>query len=138
MKALKLTVSFLLLSTCLITTSCTKDQVENYHDNTKEIITQGKWTVEYFFSDQDLTAQYDNYNFVFLGNGSLTAEGPGPELTGTWSMIRDANRNDVIRIQVNSQDPHFAAISEQWRVTGKTLQSVNMADGNNQLNIRKL
>ena len=52
-------------------------------------------------------------------------------------MIRDVNRNDVLRIQVNSQDPYYAAISEQWNVTGKTMQSVNMADGTNQLRIRK-
>ncbi len=137
MKALQLTVSLLLLSTCFLTTSCTKDQVENYRDNTKEIITQGKWTVEYLFSGQDLTDQYQNYDFEFLGNGTLSAQGPGPEISGTWSMIRDANRNDVIRIQINSQDPHFAAISEQWRVTGKTLQSVVMAEGSSQLHIRK-
>lgn len=138
MKTLKPTVSFILLLASLVFTNCTKDQQVNYSDTTKEIITQGKWTVEYFFIDQDLTSNYSHYQFVFLGNGTLTATGYGQAVNGTWNIIRDENRNEVLQILINSGDPSLNEINEHWNVAGKSFVKLSMVEGNNQLRLQKL
>ena len=139
MKIQNLTASFLLILAAFTFTNCTKEQVEDNASTTKEIITQGKWTVDYFFADQDITAQYSNYQFVFLGNGTVMAKGNQHELSGTWSMIRDVNYNDVIRINIDTQDPSMAELNDQWSVTNKSLATVVMQDGtSSQLRFKKL
>ena len=139
MKIQNLAASFLLILAAFTFTHCTKEQVEDNSSTTKEIITQGKWTVDYFFADQDITAQYSNYQFVFLGNGTVMAKGNQHELSGTWSMIRDVNYNDVIRINIDTQDPSMAELNDQWSVTNKSLATVVMQDGtSSQLRFKKL
>ena len=139
MKIQNLTASFLLILAAFTFTNCTKELVEDNASTTKEIITQGKWTVDYFFADQDITAQYSNYQFVFLGNGTVMAKGNQHELSGTWSMIRDVNYNDVIRINIDTQDPSMAELNDQWSVTNKSLATVVMQDGtSSQLRFKKL
>ena len=139
MKTSKLTVSFILLLSALFFSNCTKDQHENYASTTREIITQGKWSVEYFYGSHDLTTHYSNFQFQFSGNGTLTARSNNQELNGTWSMIRDVERNDVLNISINTGDPILAEINHQWKVTIKTLDKVSMSSKNScELKIKKI
>jgi hypothetical protein len=138
MKTTKLSLSFILLLSTLVFTNCTKDQQVNYSDTTNEIITQGKWTVEYFFADQDLTSNYSNYQFSFLGNGTLTATSNGQSVNGTWKTIRDENRNEVLQILINTGDPSLIEINEHWNVTTKTFVKLTMVEGNNHLRLQKI
>ena len=137
MKSSKLTAGLLLILSSLLFTNCTKDQNENYQSNTREIISQGKWSVDYFFAGQNLTSQYSSYKFSFTGNGTLKAFNGMNDLVGTWSMIRDVNGNDVIRILIDTQDPHLAELNAQWNVTNKTSNAVNMMATGSELRFKK-
>ena len=138
MRTIKLSVSFLVLLTALVFTNCTKDHQENYKETTREIITEGKWSVDYFFAGQDITSHYNNYQFEFLGNGSLTAFINNQQLSGTWNMIRDIDRNDVLQIHINSGDPSLAELNNEWNVTDKSFVKVSMKGGDSQLRFKKL
>ena len=138
MRTTKLSVSFTLLLSAFFFTNCTKDTQVNYTENTSEIITQGKWTVEYFFANQDLTAQYNNYQFTFLGNGTLTATNNTMQVHGNWRMIKDVDRKDILQINIITGDPNLVEMNEHWNVTDKTLLKLAMVEGNNQLRLRKL
>jgi hypothetical protein len=137
MKNVKLAVSLLILASTSFFTSCTPENLD-YISTTKEIISKGQWSVDYYYSGQDKTTQYSNYQFSFLANGSLVGAGSASSFTGTWSMERDVNRNDVIRITINSQEPHLMELNEQWNVTDKANDAVTMKEGNDELRIRKL
>ena len=138
MRTTKLSVSFTLLLSAFFFTNCTRDTQVNYTENTSEIITQGKWSVEYFFANQDLTAQYNNYQFTFLGNGTLTATNNTMQVHGNWRMIKDVDRKDILQINIITGDPNLVEMNEHWNVTDKTLLKLAMVEGNNQLRLRKL
>lgn len=125
---------FLLISIAFI--SCTPDQ--NYINTTKEIITQGKWSVDYYFAGQNKTADYTNYEFSFKGDGQVICQQASSLCTGTWGMIRDVSGKDVLTIQMNSAEPHLSQLSEQWNVTDKTLTEVAMKGNSTELHFKKL
>jgi hypothetical protein len=137
MKIQKLTAGLLLVFVSLLFTNCTKDQNESYKSTTSEIISQGKWSVDYFFSGQNITSQYGNYQFNFTGNGSLKASDGLNELSGNWKMIRDVNGNDVLQIRILTQDPYLSELNANWNVTDKQLGSVTMQVAENQLRFKK-
>ena len=116
MRTTKLSVSFILLLSAFFFSNCTRDTQVNYTENTSEIITQGKWSVEYFFANQDLTAQYNNYQFTFLGNGTLTATNNTMQVHGNWRMIKDVDRKDILQININTGDPNLVEMNEHWNV----------------------
>jgi hypothetical protein len=138
MKIQKLTVGLLLVASSILFTNCTKDQNESYKSTTREIISQGKWSVDYFFSGQNITSQYGSYQFNFIGNGSLKATDGLNELSGSWKMIRDVNGNDVLQIEILTQDPHLSELNANWNVIEKQPGSVSMQLAANQLRFKKI
>ncbi len=109
----------------------------DYTSSTKEVISKGKWSVEYYYAGQDKTAQYSNYQFSFTGNGNVTVSSGTNSVTGTWSTITDINRNEVLRMSLG-QEPHLQELNEQWCVSSKTIGNVTMKVNGNELRIRKL
>ena len=82
---------------------------------------------------------YNNYQFSFMGNGTVEGTSGTNTFTGTWGMLRDVNRNDVLIINIISQVPHLSVLSEQWSVTDKSSTMIVMQDGSSsQLHLRKL
>lgn len=130
--------SILIFFSFLFFTGCTPENF-NYPGTAKEIISQGTWSVDYFYAGQDKTAQFSSYHFTFTGNGTLTGANATNNFSGTWSMVRDVNRNDVIRISISSQEPYLTELNESWNVTSKDINVIAMQDGNNaQLRFKKL
>ena len=138
MKNLNRALSLLLLSATLFFTSCTKDQNENFQSTTKEFISAGKWSVDYYFAGSDKTLQFSNYQFVFTGNGTLTGTDGNNEFSGTWKTLRDVNRNDVLQITINSQDPGLTGLNLPWNVTAKSSLVISMKEGSDELRFKKL
>ena len=138
MKTLRLTAGLMLILSASIFTSCTKDQNETYESTTREFISQGKWSVDYFYAGSDRTAQFTNYQFNFLGNGTLTGTTGTNDFSGTWTVIRDVNYNDVLKITIQSADPQILDLNEQWNVVEKNNRLISMKDDNNQLRFKKL
>ena len=106
---------------------CTPDQ--DYISNTKEIISQGKWSVDYYFSGQNKTAQYTNFQFTFSLNGTVSCTDGTQSFNGSWAMTRDVNRNDVLLINMSNQQPNITQLNAQWNVTNQSTSLVDMTSG---------
>src|SRR5215218_6179203 len=118
MKTSKFFVGLLLLFTSISFVRCTPDQ--DFSTTTKDVISQGKWTVDYYYAGQDKTSQFNSYEFSFVANGTVSASTTSGEFTGTWALIKDVNRNDVIQINIPTQEPQLAELNELWNVTNRT------------------
>lgn len=111
------TVKFFAFLFVIISTSsffsCTPENLD-YGSGTKEMITGKQWLVDYYFEGQDKTAQFSNYKFSFVGDGTLTANDGNTSVNGNWSMITDVNRNDLLRINIS--ETHLQGLNEQWTI----------------------
>lgn len=137
MKSAKPALSFLLIviSTSLFT-SCTPESLD-YSATTREFISKGQWSVDLFFAGQDKTAQYSGYQFSFIGNGTATATNGVETVSGTWNVVRDVNRNEILSINMNTQN-QMQELNVQWNVTDKNNFIIAMKDGSNELRFKKL
>jgi len=116
--------------------SCTRENVD-YIDTTKEMITKAQWSVDYYFAGQDKTTQFSNYKFSFIGNGTVTADDGTNAVNGSWSMLKDANRNDVL--QINIQEAHLQDLNSQWTVVDLTSSGVLVMKGSDsEIRLKKL
>lgn len=116
--------------------SCTRESAD-YTSTAKEIISQGTWVVDYYYAGQNKTAQFSNYQFSFIGNGTVTALNGGNSFSGTWSVVTDVNRNEVLKINL-VQEPNLQELNNQWSVGDKTSLSVSMNVNGSELRFKKL
>ena len=116
--------------------SCTREPVD-YTSTAKEIISQGTWLVDYFYSGQNKTAQFNNFQFSFIGNGTVTVSNGANSFSGTWRMVTDVNRNEVLKINL-VQEPNLQELNNQWSVGDKSLRSVSMNVNGSELRFKKL
>jgi hypothetical protein len=114
--------------------SCTPENLD-YGATTKEMITGRQWSVDYYFAGQDKTAQFSNYKFSFIGNGTLTADNGTDPINGNWVMITDVNRNDVLKI--NIPEAHLQGLNEQWTVNLSSDVLIMKGSGS-EMRLRKL
>ncbi len=117
-------------------TNCSPDR--DYLFTTNEIITQGSWGVE-FYIDQDKTTQYKDFAFHFSGNGILQGTDGSNTVKGNWSVIRDADRTDLLTIALNEHN-YMPELNNTWNVTSKSSNAFKFQiKGNNtEFRIRKL
>ncbi len=101
-------------------------------------MTQGNWGVEFFVS-QDKTAQYGNYTFHFSGNGSLEGTDGRNTVKGNWNVIRDADRTDLLTINLNEHN-HMPELNNTWNVKSKSTNAFNfqLKGDRTEFRIRKL
>lgn len=134
MKAVKFFAPlFIIISTSLFF-SCTPENLD-YGSGTKEIITGKQWAVDYYFEGQDKTAQFSNYKFSFVGDGTLTANDGTASVSGNWNMITDVNRNDVLGINIS--ETHLQGLNEQWTVNLSSDVLIMKGSGS-EMRLRKL
>ena len=136
MKCKNLLVGLLLFIISNSFNRCTPDQ--DYSTSTKDILSAGKWSVDYYYAGQDKTTQYSNYEFNFQGNGVVTGKTANGEFTGNWALLKDVGYNDVVEIHINTQEPELQALNELWKVTGKSMSIISMNGSSMELRIRKL
>lgn len=113
----------LLLASFLLITSCKK------HDSDlalASIIAKGKWTVT-FMKDNgfNITPAYEDWEFIFLPNNTLTISDGIDDFTGSWT--EDAKRRKFTLV-INSAQIEFITISKEWDVDFKTPGRVTFKD----------
>ena len=128
--------SFLLFIVSVsFSTGCTTETLD-YTGTARENISQGKWSVDYCFADQDKTSQFSKYQFNFIGNGTLLVSNDSSSVSGSWSMVKDVNYNEVLRINID--EAYFQTLNNQWTVTGNDVGRLTMSGADRQLRFRKL
>lgn len=134
MKAVKFFAFLLLAISTSFFNSCTPETL-NYGSTTKETITKTSWSVDYFFDGQDVTAQFSNYKIHFAGNGTVTADNGTTSVSGTWNMVKDLNRNDVLNIAIS--ETHLQGLNDQWTVTQTTGDILTMKGASSEIRLKK-
>lgn len=137
MKSTKILAASLLFFS-FIFVSCIGDY--DYINTTKEIITRGQWTVDYYYAGQDRTADYSGYYLTFRANGTLECQRDADTYNGTWGVQKDANGEEsLLKIQLASSEPSLQELSLDWDVTEKNIGTVSLKNDTNgaQLRIRK-
>lgn len=138
MKTRKPFAFFLLACTTLFFISCTPSRQE-YLSSTKEIISTGKWTVNYFYTGQNQTSVLSNYRFSFQNNGIVICNLDSTNVSGNWSIVHDLNNNDVLVININSQQTYLMQLNASWNVTSLSTSEVGMKNANSaELQFRKM
>ena len=138
MKTRKHFAFLILLCTSLFFIRCTPSR-QDYLSSTKEIISTGKWTVNYFYSGQNQTSTLSNYQFSFQSNGIVICNVDSTTVSGNWSIIHDLNNNDVLVININCQQTYLMQLNASWSVTNKSTSEVGMKNANSaQLQLRKM
>lgn len=135
MKSLKLfSFLFVFVSTFLFV-SCTRESVD-YFSTARETISAGEWRVDYYFSGQDKTAQFRNYQFSFRGDGKLMATDGASSLNGAWNLVKDVNRNEELRISM--EEPFLQDLNQKWTVTSTDAAKITLKAAGGEMHLRKL
>lgn len=121
MKSAKAFAVFLLFISLLFT-NCSPDH--DYLFTTNELITRGNWDVE-FFKDDTKTAVFNNYSFQFNGDGKLYGTDGVKTVEGSWNVIRDVDRTDVLTINMNEQG-NVGELSNVWSVKAKSTEAFTL------------
>jgi hypothetical protein len=138
MKSTKVFAAALLLCGTIIFSNCSPSF--DYITNTKEIITQGTWSVGYFYADADKTIAFKNYSFCFNNSGALECKGGSALLAGAWQVTKNMEGADVVHIELGTQDAALQQLNGDWKVTGKNLVNISLesdAHGSSLLQINK-
>ena len=134
MKNTKFFWYFLIIVLTSLFTNCSRENIQ-YGDTTREAITKAEWSIDYYFAGQDKTAEFRNYKFIFIGNGSVKAEDGTNSFHGNWSMVTDAYRNNVL--QINILEAHLQGLNEQWKVN-LTSDGLTMKGASSEIRLKKL
>ena len=134
MKNTKFFWYFLIIVLTSLFTNCSRENIQ-YGDTTREAITKAEWSIDYYFAGQDKTAEFSNYKFIFIGNGSVKAEDGTNSFHGNWSMVTDAYRNNVL--QINILEAHLQGLNEQWKVN-LTSDGLTMKGASSEIRLKKL
>ena len=135
MKNAKLFSCLLIIISTSFFVRCTLEKIDDA-GTTKEIITRAQWSVDYYFAGQDKTAQFNNYRFNFIGNGTVTADDGTTSVNGSWSMLTDVNRNDVLRINIS--EAHLQGLNEQWTVNVISDELLIMKGAYSEMRLKKM
>jgi len=116
---------YLFLSFSFLLSFCSKDASQ------EEDFSQTTWTISYFGGQQDLTADYRSFYFMFNEDGSLMAH-QGQKLTiGTWSQS-----GGIFKIYFQSNDL-LLALSKDWQIVEKTGTIIKLKSANLELHFAR-
>jgi hypothetical protein len=135
MKNSKNFLAFALFASSLFFINCTPDN--DALTETQEIITRGNWSINYYYADQDKTAQVNNYQFVFENGGKVTCTNDNNAYNGTWQVEKNVS-GDVLNLQLTTPPLELMQLNDGWNVTGKNSNSISLQSDNLQLRITKL
>ena len=110
------------------------DKNENTDDTAFETsISQGTWTVTYFFDKEDETSDFDGYSFKFNDDGNATATKSSLSVPGSWDTEESSDGNTKLYLDFGTASP-LDELNEDWIVVEfssakVTLEHVSGGDG---------
>ncbi len=130
---------FLLAALCTLGSSCRKLVEDKKKELLLEIITVGLWHVEtYQDGSTTITDQFQEYNFQFFENGTVTGITASEKIKGTW--VGDL-QNLSITSNFPSSDLPLKKLNGTWKIIDSALDYVaaerNTSNGKVILHLRK-
>src|SRR5438270_3321677 len=106
MKTRILSARLLFILLVVLFVRCTPSR-QDYVSSAKEIVSTGKWSIDYYYSGQNQTSSFYNYQFSFQNNGIVICDLGSSTVSGTWSTIHDVNSNEIMSINIDCQQPNI-------------------------------
>lgn len=91
---------------------------------TNEMLTHSNWGVEYFYDIQDMTSEYGGYRLLFSNTGAVATQYQNEIVQGSWNISVDSDNNEVLSINFNSADNNISKFNQQWKLTRKTITTL--------------
>jgi hypothetical protein len=128
MRNAKSTTLAWLIASVFIISHCTPDQT--FKISTEETLARNSWAVDYFFQNQELTGEFDNYRLTFTPSGIFTCRNTTTnELsTGNWNKVVSANQAEIIGININCNNPSVNKLSGSWSLIMKNGKIIHFED----------
>lgn len=116
---------------------CSSDNNSSSQDPTPVVnaMTQGTWRVTSFIdSNNDETAHFSGYTFIFGGSNVLTATNGTNTYAGSWSVTLDNSTDDDdpsgdLNFNVSFASPvDFEDLSDDWDIVSQTSTRIQLID----------
>jgi hypothetical protein len=111
MKSTKTAIILVIIAMFFV--GCSKNM--DYPDPIQEALTEGNFSVNYFYEGQDKTASYSGYVFEFENNGILHGTTPTESFHGTWQQLKKVD-GPAISISITTSSPELQKLNRQWDV----------------------
>lgn len=98
--------------------------------NIQSIITGGSWFVSLFIVDDDNeTANYQNFTFVFNTNGSINVlVGQNNFATGSWATFLNSQNQLKLLLNFSDDDDPLNELDDDWDVFNITTTTIELKD----------
>ena len=119
-----LTVVLFLL---LMATACQDDDPKP--DELADIyagVQTGAWQITYFFDEQDETAQFDSYIFVFNDDKTVVATRDAKAVAGTWEVVAGSTHPKLV-LDFAIIEP-FDELNDDWEIQEYTESKMILQD----------
>lgn len=116
----------LLLSLSVIFSHCTPEYT--YIQSTEETLTRNGWSVDFFYQQQDMTNEFDNYRITFSTNGNVNCNNGSEVITGDWNRVVSADQTEIIGININCPNPSLNKLNGSWSVKNQTTSTFSFED----------
>lgn len=87
------------------------------------ILTDGTWSVSYFFNSTDETPNYNGYTFTFNSDGTIVAINGTTSIVGTWSTFVDSGQELFL---IKFDDSRLDELKEDWRIAEYTTTNIRL------------
>ena len=87
------------------------------------ILTDGTWSVSYFFNSTDETLNYNGYTFTFNSDGTIVAINGTTSIVGTWSTFVDSGQELFL---IKFDDSRLDELKEDWRIAEYTTTNIRL------------
>lgn len=86
-------------------------------------LTDGTWSVSYFFNNVDETPNYKDYTFTFNSDGTIVAINGTTSIVGTWSTVVDSGKELFV---IQFDDNRLDELKEDWIIAEYTTSNVRL------------
>ncbi|HYJ37227.1 MAG TPA: hypothetical protein VEV87_01365 [Chitinophagaceae bacterium] len=120
----------MILGLPLIFTACTKSNNFSSIDHTSQnqdsslidILKAGSWVIDYYFDEEDKTADFAGYIFTFGSDSALALKKGSESYTGQWQVVRE---DGVSKVWININTINLIQkLNDKWQV--KTINSTKL------------
>lgn len=91
-------------------------------------ITNGSWTIPYYFDDSDKTSSYSGYSFVFNSDKSVVATKGAVSETGQWESTV---QNNVRELKFTFSTALFSKLNHNWKLFEFNNSQIRLRDVSN-------
>jgi len=118
-----------LLFSLTLAGGCKKSEGNSSADEQfKQTLSQGSWTVDYYFDQKEETTDFAGFLFVFKPEGTVNVTRGNINAGGSWELIvENGKRNLVLNFVTNSI---VQKLNDSWIIINTSANKIELKDDN--------